>query len=200
MARKPRSALPVEPLADLLAWWEQCGVRGMIIGGLAVALRSKARTTVDVDAIVLAPESAWPAFLKSGRSHHFTSRMPDPLSFAQTNRMLLLRHVPSGKQVDMSLGSLPFEEEAVGRATILKLQRLSLPVATVEDLIILKAVARRSIDYADIINLLDINPEIDREMIRRHVEAFAQALEAPEVFTKLDELLAKKRTQKRRSR
>jgi hypothetical protein len=53
VAKKKSAALPLEPLRDLLAWWKQARVRGMIIGGLAVSLLGRPRTTRDVDAVIL---------------------------------------------------------------------------------------------------------------------------------------------------
>jgi hypothetical protein len=56
-------------------------------------------------------------------------RPPDrcPLSFALRSRVLLLRHDPSGIDVDISLGALPFTEEAIARAVEGKVGKIRLP-------------------------------------------------------------------------
>ena len=41
-------------------------------------------------------------------------RIPDAIEFAHETRVLLLRHAPTGIDIDLSLGALPFEEELVG--------------------------------------------------------------------------------------
>jgi predicted nucleotidyltransferase len=67
--------------------------------------------------------------------------------------------------------------------------RLSVPVASAEDLIVLKAVAHRHIDQADIAKLLDLCEDLDFAYIRKHVDALSQALEMPEIFEDLDQSL-----------
>jgi hypothetical protein len=163
----------------------------MIIGGLAVALRGSPRTTKDVDAVVLVPEASWSAFLKQGKEHHFSPRIPDALPFARKSRMLLLHHRPSKLNVDISLGDLPFEYEAIARATEVTVQGEQIPLATVEDLIILKAVPGRDRDLIDIASLLNLHRDVDADYIRRHVDEFAQQLETPEIYLEVDRMLTK---------
>lgn len=197
MASKATKSLPIGPLRDLLAWWRKSKVRGLIIGGLAVALVNRSRTTLDVDAMVCVAQEQWSSFLKAGERFSFRSRIPDPLVFAETNRMLLLHHRMSKTDVDISLGAMPFELEALERAKFVKVGRLSVPTASVEDLIVLKAVANRPIDHVDIAWLLE-TPDLDHDQIRRHVDEFAQVLEAPEIYTNLDAMI--RESQKTRCR
>ena len=136
--------LPLDPLRDLLAWWRKSRVQGFIIGGLAVGLLGRPRTTQDVDATIFIDEPQWPTFLEKGRDFFtFQSRIVDPLPFARQNRVFLLHHGRSGFDVDLSLGALPFELEALARVQKKKVGRLSVPVPTYEDLIVMKAVANR---------------------------------------------------------
>jgi hypothetical protein len=51
------------------------------------------------------------------------------LDFARENQILLLRHVPSGTDIDLSLAWLPFELEALGRAELLQLRGVEVPMA-----------------------------------------------------------------------
>jgi hypothetical protein len=55
--------------------------------------------------------------------------------------VFLLRHTPSGTPIELTLAWLPFEAEALDRATREPFAGLSVRVATPEDLIIFKAVA-----------------------------------------------------------
>lgn len=182
-------ALPTGPLKDLLAWWRKTKAKGFIIGGLAVALRGEPRTTRDVDAVVVLATSSWASFLEQGEQFSFRSRVPDPLEFAKRSRILLLHHEPSAIDVDLSFAATDFESEALLRAKNVKVGRLSVPVATVEDLIVFKAVAHRSIDMADIEKLLDLCANLDYEHIRKHVDEFATLLEMPELYIELDQRL-----------
>ena len=82
--------------------WNFC-----FIGGLAVQRWGEPRETVDVDLTLLT------GFRDEGRFAEaliarFEPRIPDPLAFALTNRVLLLR-APSGVGLDIAFGGLPFE-------------------------------------------------------------------------------------------
>jgi hypothetical protein len=65
--------------------------------------------------------------------------------------------------------------------------RLRLP--TVEDLIILKAVAHRPKDLLDIRTLVEIHPDLDRGRIEHWVRQFADLLETPELWTDVATIL-----------
>jgi hypothetical protein len=195
---KTSAELPVGPLRDLLAWWRKTKTKGLIVGGLAVALLGRRRTTQDVDKIVFVEEDRWPAFLKNGERFSFQSRIPDPLAFARKNRVFLVHHENSGIDVDLSLGALPFERQALERVQKVKIGRISAPIATPEDLIILKAIANRPKDRIDIEGLLERCAELDYAYIRKPVDEFARFLEIPGIFQDLDRMLLKHEKERRR--
>ena len=189
MAKKAKVVLPVAPLPDLMQWWQSQQTQGLVIGGLAVALLGRPRVTRDVDAMILLAEGLWPAFLDAGSAFGFVPRQPDTLAFAREARVLLLRHQPTGIDVDIALGCLPFEEEAVARATALQVGGVTVPLPTPEDLVIMKAVAHRERDLLDIDGLLVAHPDLDLSRVRRWVRAFADALETPELYDDLQQRL-----------
>lgn len=119
--------------------------------------------------------------------------MADALEFAQNNRMLLLRYEPGNVDIDVSLGVLPFEEEIIERSTWIDVGGLKILVASAEDLAIMKAVAGRGRDVMDIENIIDANPDLDVERIRRWVREFASVLEMPEIHDDLEKLLTRRR-------
>lgn len=71
----------------------------------------------------------------------------------------------------------------------MKVAGIALRIPEVEDLIIMKAVASRPKDMADIHNLLQLHPHADRARIRETVQAFAEALDSPELSDRLEPLL-----------
>jgi hypothetical protein len=91
--------------------------------------------------------------------------------------------------VDVALGCLPFEEEAVARGRAVQVAGVSIPLPTPEDLIIMKAVAHRDRDLLDIEGLLAAHPDLDLRRVRRWVRAFAEALETPELYDDLQQRL-----------
>ncbi|MGH9835680.1 MAG: nucleotidyltransferase [Blastocatellia bacterium] len=75
------------------------------------------------------------------------------------------------------------------RARTLTIGSLKLRVATPEDLIIMKAVAHRLRDIADIEAILNVERNLDLARIRYWVSQFAGALEMPELVDDLERVL-----------
>lgn len=180
-------------LKDLLAWFRSVPVDGLIIGGVALVFLSRPRFTKDVDALVVIDPSKWEEFLKKGKTFGFFPRITDALIFARNSRVLLLKHEKTGVAVDISLGALPFEKESLKRRKISKMGNLSIPHPTPEDFIIMKAVAHRPQDLADIDQVLLCNAGLNTKRIRRWVKEFARVLEMPEMVQDLEKILKRKR-------
>jgi len=197
VGKKAEPAFPVAPLPDLVEWWRSQNVPGLVIGGLAVSLLGRPRVTRDVDALVLLAEERWGAFMDAGSAFGFLPRQPDALAFAHEARVLLLRHQPTGVDVDVAFGCLPFEEEAVARAEVVEVAGVSVPLPTPEDLIIMKAVAHRDRDLLDIEGLLAAHPDLDLRRVRRWVRTFADALQTPELYSDLQQRLRRRPPRKR---
>jgi len=184
-------------LEDLVAWLEAGEVPGMVIGGLAASLLGRPRLTRDVDVLVLLAEGRWAEFLAAGTEFGFTPRRSDALAFARETMVLLLRHEKSGIDVDLVFGSLAFEKEAVARVTWMELGGIRVPLPLSEDLIIMKAVAHRPRDLADIEAILAAHPKLNLKKVRRWVREFSQALEMPEILSDLEALLSPRRKRKK---
>jgi len=197
VAKRAKVELPVAPLRDLVHWWKSVRAQGIVIGGLAVALLGRPRVTRDIDALVLLEEEHWPAFLDAGRQFGFAPREADVLAFAHEARVLLLRHQPTAINIDVTLGHLPFEEEAVARATVVRVAGTSVPLPTPEDLVIMKAVAHRERDLLDIEGLMAAHPDLDLKRVRRWVRSFADALEMPEIYDDMQQRLLRNSAKKR---
>lgn len=180
-------------LRDLGVWLQAGKVSGAVIGGLAASLLGRPRLTRNVDVLVLVDESQWADFMAAGAEHGFVPRRDDALTFARETQVLLLRHQGSGIDVDVVFGGLPFEKEAVARCTWVELSGVRLPLPLPEDLIVMKAVAHRPQDLADIEAILAAHPKINARRVKRWVREFAAALEIPEILTDLEALLAQRR-------
>lgn len=179
----------ISALADLVKWFEAAGVPGVVIGGVAASLLGRPRLTHDVDALVVANETRWQEFVERGAPFGFHPRLTDALAFAARARVLLMRHVPSEVDVDVTFGALRFEEEAVAHRTVVTVAGVALPLPTPEDLIVMKAVAHRPRDLSDIEAILDAHPDLDVERVRRWVREFARAAGMPEIWDDLLRLL-----------
>lgn len=170
------------PLAAVQRLLAHFGDQGMIIGGVAASLLGNPRLTADVDALILLSVEELPALIEQAGQEGLAPRLEDTEEFARRHRVLLLRHPESGINVDLSLGMLPFEVEAVERSTVHQIDELALRLPTVEDLIVLKAVAHRPQDLLDIQALIEVNANLDGARIEQWVRQFARALDMPELW------------------
>ncbi|MBL7161100.1 MAG: nucleotidyltransferase [Anaerolineales bacterium] len=170
------------PLAALQRLLNRYEGKGIIIGGIAASLLGTPRLTADVDALVLLSIEELPELLDAARAEGLIERISDPQTFARQRRVVLLRHDESGIGIDISLGTLPFEQEMIARSIVVQLEGLKIRLPTPEDLIILKAVAHRPKDLLDIQGVIQSHPDLNRERIQDWVTQFAQLLEMPELW------------------
>jgi hypothetical protein len=90
----------------------------------------------------------------------------------------------------LSLAWLPFEMEALGRAELLQLRGVEVPVARAEDLVLYKAVAWRDRDRSDIERLFELHgDQIDLDRVRSVLAQFSEALEQPERVSSFETLV-----------
>jgi hypothetical protein len=156
--------------------------QGMVIGGVATSLLGKPRLTADVDVLLFLSMDMLPELVEVATREGLVPRFADAEAFARQSRVLLLVHQESGLPVDISLGALPFEAEAVERSTVYREGSVTIRIPTPEDLIILKSVAHRPKDLTDIQALIECSPNLDRARIRGWVAQFAEVLDMPALW------------------
>ncbi len=111
---------PIQALQNLLVEFDN---QGVIIGGIAVSLLGTPRFTADIDAVFLLKLDDLPRLLQAAAKQGIEPRIADPIPFARKNRVLLLRHLASGTDIDLALGILPFEIEMVERSNVFEYRR-----------------------------------------------------------------------------
>lgn len=139
------------------------------------------------------PEERWTALLAEAWNHGIGRRIEQPLDFARRTRALLLRHADSGIDIDIILGRLPYEEEAIARGEFHDLAGVRVKLPQVEDLIIMKAIAQRPHDLRDIEGLLDAHPEANIGHVLQWVREFSMAMSMPDILDGLERLLAQRK-------
>lgn len=172
----------LEPLSAFQRLMAKSKCQGILIGGIAVGLLGAPRLTVDIDAIVLISDENLQNFIEIAIKEGFVCRISQAQDFAKKNRVLLLRHQESQINIDVSIGLLPFEIEAVERSILFEIDDVILRLPTPEDLVILKAVAHRPKDMLDIQAIAELFPDIDKTRIKYWVIQFAELLEMPELW------------------
>ena len=163
--------------------------RGVIIGGIAVGFLGKPRFTADIDAVFLLSTQELSKFIELAAAENISPRIQNGEEFARKNRVLLLKHLPTETDIDVSLGILPFEEEMVERSSTKSFADLSIRLPTPEDLIIMKAIAHRPKDLEDIRTIADNYSNLDIDRIEKWVKAFGEVLETPELWDLVKSLL-----------
>jgi hypothetical protein len=179
------------PIAAVVELFSRSGRPGTIVGGIAIAIIGKDRPTGDVDALILADNQDFEKLLQIAAELGLTPRNQNPIEFAKRHRIFLFRHLPSGIEVDLAVGALPFEAEKVKRSRPVTVLGVTFPVPTPEDMVISKAIAGRSKDISDIEHILRLHPDLSTKRIRSWVQQFAELLERPEILTDLEILLKK---------
>ncbi len=177
------------PVAAIQRVIEKLDDRGVIIGGVAASLLGEPRLTADADALLLISIDEVPMLIELAQAEGLHPRYADIVDFARRSRVVLLRHRESGIDVDISLGLLPFEIEAVERSQEHRAGSLTVRLPTPEDLIILKAVAHRPKDMLDIEAVIAAQPHLDKARIAYWVRQFAELLEMPELWTDVETML-----------
>lgn len=85
---------------------------------------------------------------------------------------------------------MPFEYEVIDGSSMIEVSRgVSIRVASAQDIVVMKAIAGRGRDIMDIENIIQANPDLDLERIRRWVREFSAVLEMPEIHDTLEKLL-----------
>lgn len=180
-------------LEALVLGLSSADVPAVVIGGVAASLLGRPRLTRDIDILIDLPEARWPEILASLKPYGIEPRIADPLEFARRARVLLLTHSPSQIDIDVVLGGLPFELDAIEAGQVHSLGAFDIRVPRVEDLMIMKAVAQRPRDLIDLEALLDTHPEADLDRVRQWVREFAVATSTPDLVEGFDRLVAQSR-------
>jgi hypothetical protein len=155
---------------------------GMVIGGVAASMLGKPRLTRDIDVTLMLDLADLQVLVLAASAANITPRIADVVEFARMSRVVLLQHEPTGIAIDVSLGAMPFEAEAIARGTVRDLEGVKVRLPTPEDLIVYKAVSHRGQDLQDIYHIIQANPGLDVARIRHWVTQFAAALEMPELW------------------
>jgi len=128
----------LSPLAAVQQLLARLGDQGLVIGGVAASVLGAPRFTADVDVVILLSVGRLPELFHVAAELGLVPRIANAEQFARRNQVALLRHEESGISVDVSLGMLPFEEEAVARGAVHRIGDVELRLPTPEDLIIFR--------------------------------------------------------------
>lgn len=192
-ADRPRSAPAplIQALGAVSEWLDAGATPGAIVGGVAASILGRPRLTEGIDVLVLIKREYWPVFLAAGREFGFVPRVKDVLGFAEESRVLLMTHQPSDTQIDVVLGALALEEEIVSGAARIEMAGVTVPLPTPESIVVMKAIAQRARDIADIEGILETHDRLDLAWIRAWLTEFDRALGRTDLLDEFDRVVAR---------
>ena len=180
-----RAGLEIQKLLETLNW-PFC-----FIGGLAVIRWGELRMTQDIDLCLLCgfgKEAKYAQVLLD----NFQARIPDALTFALTNRVLLVS-TSNGVAADISFSGLPFEEEMITRSSPFDFYPdCSLITCSAEDLVVLKAFADRTKDWMDVESIiLRQGNNLDMDYVFRQLSPLCDLKGARDITARLKNMARK---------
>ncbi|MBX3234186.1 MAG: hypothetical protein KIT84_40235 [Labilithrix sp.] len=181
-----RDSLP-EAVARMLRFTQELALPCALIGGVAVIARVFVRATKDVDLLVSCPIGGARRLLEVARRHGYDWEEADVDDFLAAG-LLRMWGPPSrqeGLGLDVLLTDSPFNEDVVRRATLVEVLGSNVPVATPEDLLLMKLEANRPVDLDDAIAIKDgVGARLDMAYLRAQADALGE-----DVRRRLDALL-----------
>ncbi len=152
-----------------------------MIGGLAVGLRGRPRTTKDADFILQVPDIGFPRLLEGLAAEGLEIDLKEMIRRWSTERFLAFDW--GQVRIDWMQPVIPLYATVLATAKEEPWLSAALRVATAEGLILTKLVSFRPQDQVDIEMLLIANRnEIDVELIRREWSAVAAGEEARTIW------------------
>ena len=164
--------------------WRFC-----FIGGIALQRWGQPRVTVDVDVSLLTGVGGEAQYVDA-LCDRYKGRIGDVRTFALQNRVLLLE-TSQGIPLDIALAGFAYEEAVIDRASDFAfLDDVTLRTCSAEDLIVLKAFADRTRDWADIESVLvRQRGNLDTTYVREQLAPLCELKEQPQILDRLDALL-----------
>jgi hypothetical protein len=171
-------------LVDLDAFLRRHDVPFAVIGGIAVAIRGEPRFTADIDVVLGIERDSATELLRSVARSAFEPLFPGVEDVVREAFLLPLRHRRTLVKVDLAVGATGFERQVIRRAPAESIGDLTVPVATAEDLLLMKTLAGRARDADDARGIiLRRRGEIDWDYVmetgRQLQEAIDQDLVSP---------------------
>jgi hypothetical protein len=148
-----RKLMDVETVKQILQTLNDNNIQHALIGGLAVAQHGIARTTLDVDILILVEDAGR---VRKLFSEHYLGGVPDfqSIKIAET-------------KVDFMAANLRFKRQALMDAEETVVEGVSTHVVKPRDLVLLKLLAipdrpqlgKRSRDEADVVEVIECHPD-----------------------------------------
>lgn len=178
-------------LTDLQSRLAAAGIASAAIGGIAVSVWARPRTTADVDLKILLDRDAAQRLLDVLQPD-YVSLQPEPLQALRRHGVLFVKN-RDGIRIDLQLADVSFDQSAVERARTIELEPgLAAQICTAEDLIIYKIISTRLQDQIDVENIIRRQgTALDDRYVRKWLRLLEQALDDSTLIANYRRLRAK---------
>lgn len=177
-----------DQLRAFVRLFDALGVPYAVMGGIAVRSHGIPRPTQDIDFTVSIDRSRLPRLLEDARQLGY--EVPEAYATGWVDQVAGMPVVKVARylehwsiDVDLFLAESPFQQELLKRAKPEQIDDVMVRMVTPEDLILLKLLARRPRDLADIGDVLFIQGTLDESYLRRWASELG-------VLTELEKVLA----------
>jgi hypothetical protein len=176
---------------ELQSFCQERNWRFCFIGGIALQRWGEPRQTVDVDITLLTGFGAEESFVDPLLAR-FAGRRSDARDFALQHRVLLLQNA-AGVGLDVALGGLPFEADAVERGSAFAIgDGNSIFTCSAEDLVVHKCFANRGQDWVDVENILvRQRGHVDLKLVRAELAPLVELKQEPGIIERLEGLISR---------
>lgn len=156
---------------DFVSLFEDRGIEYALMGGIAVRVYGIPRPTYDVDFTAAIPRDSLPDFYDAVEDAGYT--VPETYRSGYVDQIAGMPLVKfrlnlegRGVDVDMFIAETVYQKEVLHRRRREVINGLSAWLVTPEDLILLKLVAGRPRDHADISDIRFVQGELDEDYMR----------------------------------
>lgn len=160
-------------LESLVFTLESRSVRYAIIGGIAIIQHGRVRTTSDIDVLLAVPQISVAAFFEALHANGFTVDVKMNVAELRDDGLTTVRF--GDVLVDIMRPVLPVYSHVLDRAILAEILGKTVRISSAEGLIVMKMIAFRPQDQADIKELLGgYRGRLDLDFIRGEFSAISE--------------------------
>jgi predicted nucleotidyltransferase len=135
---------------DLVEVSQKCSVKIAFLGGVAVGLWGKPRTTYDLDLVALFKKNNFQKFLAEAKKVGFKYKTKERVKIIDGRTFLTLFQPVAKIYVDVFIADDEFQQEVIKRSKRMKVNQEQIFIVSPEDLILYKLQAGRERDLEDL--------------------------------------------------
>jgi hypothetical protein len=181
-------------LADLATGLNELDVPWYLFGARAAILYGVARLTADVDVTIRLPQQiSAEALAQRLEGHGFLRRITEP-TFIERTRVVPFSHTASALPLDVVLAGPGLEDQFFERVIVRTIDGVQVPVASAEDLTVMKVLAGRPKDLEDIVGIAAAQRDtLDVAYIRATLGAIEHAIGQSDLLPVFERTIASSR-------